>query len=134
VPDNEILCELLHALFVTSRLPVEVPDVAVGVYVTSITQLPPPAPLASTIAPLHVVLASAKGPLPMLIAEVGKISGVVPVLVTVIFTVLVLPFVVVGKVSLPELNPIALKLATGLITYVMSGTSIALPPCGVMTR
>src|ERR1700690_2517070 len=102
-------CGLLCALSVTFKVPVKVP-VAVGANVTLITQVPP-----GWTAPEQVVLAE-NGWLTPPIAGVAKINGVVPVFVTVIDTVLLLPLSVVGKVSLPELKPLALKLATGLIT------------------
>lgn len=75
----------------------------------------PQVPLGWTVSPEQMALAE-NGALTPLIAGFEKMSGVVPVFFTVIVTVLVLFFVVVGKVSLPWLKPVALKLATGLIT------------------
>ena len=110
VPDSVMLWELLLALSVIFRVWVNVP-VAVGANVTLIVQVL----LAWTVAPEQLVVAE-KGALRLLIAGLANISGVVPVFVTVIDTVLLLPFGVIGKVSLLELKPLALKLATGLIT------------------
>ncbi len=103
-------CGLFCPLSETFSVPVNVPF-AVGANVTVIVQVL----LAWTVSPEQVVIAE-NGALTPLIAGFAKISGVVPVFLTVIATWLLLPFVVVGKVSLPGLKPVALKLATGLIT------------------
>ena len=118
VPDSVMVCGLFSALSVIFRVPVKVPA-AVGVNVTLITQLcTPPAPGGSTVAPVQVVVlvTTANGPPPLLIVGVPRVSGVFPVFVTVTDSALVLPFGVVGKVSLPELKLLEPKVACGLIT------------------
>jgi len=110
VPDSEMICGPFSALSETFSVPVKVPF-AVGANLTVIAHVP----LGCTVSPEQVVLAE-NGAFTPLIAGFEKISGVVPVFLTVIDTVLLLFFVVVGKVSLPWLKPVALKLATGLMT------------------
>lgn len=105
-----MVCELFCALSVTVTVPVT-GDLGFGdgaVKVTEIVQLVTPVtPAGSTVAPLQVVLVSLKSLLPLIvIALVAKISGVVPVFVTVTVCA---PLAL--KVSLLEL-----RVAFGLIT------------------
>ena len=127
VPDSVMVCGLFStvglALSLIVKVPVKVP-LFVGANLTLMTHIP----AGWTVAPMQVEVpvTTVKSPLP-LIAGVPKISCDFPLFVTVIDTVLVLLTGVVGKVSLPELRPLALKLASGSMTRAVSGNECGFP-------
>lgn len=123
--DSETVCGLPCALPVSFRLPVRIPS---GHWSERDIDHASAADGGPALRQVVRWLPSTKS-LPLLIVGVPRGSGGFPAFVTVTDISLVLPAVVVGKVSVLEL-----KVAGGLITRTDSSTSTALPAPGVMVR